>query len=121
MNDVKTTLQDLKNKMAHFVRERDWEQFHSPKNLSMSIMIEAAELMEKFQWISMQGSRKEIEKNREEIEHELIDIFSYILSFAHLYKIDLSAVFARKMAILEKRYSVEKVKGRYDVKKIVGK
>ena len=119
MKDKKTTVEELKNKMAQFVRERDWEQFHSPKNLSMSIMIEAAELMEKFQWVGLQDSRKEIEKDREEIEHELIDILSYILSFAHFYDIDMSAVFARKMAILQKRYPVEKVKGRYDVKKIV--
>ncbi len=121
MNDEKTTVSELKNKMAKFVHERDWDQFHSPKNLSMSIMIEAAELMEKFQWMSMQDSREEIEKDRVEIEHELVDILSYILSFAHHYKIDLSAAFARKIAIIEKRYPIEKVKGRFDVKRIVGR
>lgn len=119
MKDTQTTVEELKDTMAQFVRERDWEQFHSPKNLSISIMIEAAELMEKFQWMDLQDSRKEIEKDREEIEHELIDILSYILSFAHFHNIDLSAVFARKIAILQKRYPVEKVKGRYDVKKII--
>lgn len=117
MNDANTTVQKLKKEVSQFVREHDWDKYHSLKNLSMSIAIEAAELMEKFQWIDAQAS----ENDRLEIEHELVDILSYVLSFAHFYNVDLSAAIARKIAILEKRYPVEKVKGRYDIKKLAQK
>lgn len=113
MNDNTTTLQELKNRMAAFVKERDWEQFHSPKNLSMSIAIEAAELMEKFQFCDVQGSREEMENNRIEIEHELADIFAYLLSFANVNNIDLSKAFERKMQHNAQKYPAEHVKGSF--------
>ncbi len=113
MNDTNTTLQELKNSMAQFVQERDWEQFHSPKNISMSIAIEAAELMEKFQFCDLHASRAEVEKNRTEIEHELADVFAYLLSFANISNIDLSKAFERKMRLNEQKYPAEKVKGSF--------
>ena len=112
MNDDKTTMQELKNKMAQFVCERDWEQYHSPKNLSMAIAIEAAELMEKFQWLDVAESRKEIACNKKEIEEELADIFSGLLSFAYFYGIDLSNAFEHKMEKNEQKYPVKEVKGK---------
>lgn len=112
MNDENTTIQELKKKIAQFVRERDWEQYHSPKNLSMAIAIEAAELMEKFQWLDVDESRKEITFNRKEIQEELTDIFSCLLSFAYFYGIDLSDAFERKMESNVQKYPVKKVKGK---------
>jgi len=112
MNDVNTTIQELKNKMAQFVRERDWEQYHSPKNLSMAVAIEAAELMEKFQWLDVSDSRKKITCNKKEIEEELADILSCLLSFSYFYGIDLSDVFERKMESNAQKYPVNKVKGK---------
>lgn len=112
MNDEKRTIQELKEKLAQFVQERDWEQYHSPKNLSMSIAIEAAELMEKFQWLDVDESWKEVAQNKKEVEEELIDIFSYILSFAYFNKIDLSSVFLRKMAANAKKYPINEVKNK---------
>jgi len=112
MNDKNSTIQELKEKMAQFVEERDWEKYHSPKNLSMAIAIEAAELMEKFQWLDGDDSRKEISCNKKEIEEELADIFSCLLSFAYFYGIDLSDAFAHKMKSNAQKYPVKKVKGK---------
>ena len=74
MADHKTTIQDLKERMALFVRERDWEQFHTPKNLSMSIAIEAAELMEHFQWLTNEQSANLEPDALQDVSEELADI-----------------------------------------------
>ena len=112
MSDENTTIEKLKEKVAQFVSERNWERYHSPKNLSMTIAIEAAELMEKFQWIDEDESYKEIVCNKKEIEEELADVFSVVLSFAHFYKIDLSDAFMRKMMANAQKYPIEKVKNK---------
>ena len=85
MNNSGTTFQEIKNRIKQFIKERDWEQFHSPKNLSMSIAIEAAELMEHFQWLTIEQSKKLLKnkKKREEIEDELADIAIYIIDFCN--------------------------------------
>ncbi len=112
MSDENTTIQELKEKVAQFVHERNWKHFHSPKNLSMTIAIEAAELMEKFQWINEDESYKEIVHNKKEIEEELADVFSAILSFAYFYKIDLSDAFVRKMMANAQKYPIKEVKNK---------
>ena len=71
--DTITTLQELKEYMGNFVDERDWTRYHSPKNLSMSIAIEAAELMEKFQFISQEESHKIAQSHKQEVAYELVD------------------------------------------------
>jgi NTP pyrophosphatase (non-canonical NTP hydrolase) len=114
MSDKSTTIQELKLKKAEFVKDRDWEQYHSPKNLSMSIAIEAAELMEKFQWIDNQKSKEIVEKNKLEIEEEIADIFSYILGFCNLYDIDLSEAFKNKLEKNKIKYPINKSKGKSD-------
>ena len=114
MNDHTSTLNDLKKLMAQFVHEREWQKYHTPKNLSMSIAIEAAELMEIFQWVSEQDSQSVLERNREEISNELADIFSYIVSFCNLYNIDLACALENKLKINAKKYPIEKVKGSYE-------
>ncbi len=112
MNDQQTTLHDLKQRMATFVRERDWEQFHSPKNLSMSIAIEAAELMEHFQWLTIEQSEQLEPEALREIGEELADIVLYSLSLANHLQIDLAETVLAKMAKNERKYPKEQVRGK---------
>lgn len=108
------TLQEIKGLIKKFVRERDWEQYHSPKNLSMSIAIEAAELMEHFQWLTIEQSKNLLRNNkkREEIEDELADIAIFILDFCNSYKIDIEQSILRKLSKSAKKYPTKIVKGK---------
>ncbi len=106
-NDSNSTLQELKTQMAAFVKERDWNQFHTAKNLSMYIAVEAAELMEKFLWTTSQDSAKLLETNRQAIEEEVADVLSVLMSFANACNIDISKAFIDKMAKNAKKYPVE--------------
>lgn len=112
MDDNKTTLQDLKNRMAEFVRERDWEQFHTPKNLAMSIAIEAAELMEHFQWLTIEQSKNLGHDDLADIGEELADIIIYSLSLANTLGLDLSQTVLAKMEKNIRKYPSDKVKGK---------
>ena len=112
--DTTTTIQDLKVIAQKFRDTRDWQQFHSPKNLSMYTAIEAAELMEKFVWISTEASFAEIDKNRQEIEDEMADVFICLIHFCNAANIDMSSAFAQKLKEIEKKYPVEKFKGKSD-------
>tara|TARA_B100001059_G_C17771011_1_gene548432 strand:+ start:190 stop:537 length:348 start_codon:yes stop_codon:yes gene_type:complete len=108
MSDLKTIQQKLKN----FAKERDWEQFHSPKNLSMALSVEAAELMELLQW-SNSGGLEEINDpdTRAQVEKEIADIFNYILRIADVLDMDLEQVALQKISENELKYPVEKFKG----------
>jgi NTP pyrophosphatase (non-canonical NTP hydrolase) len=112
MSDAQVTLQDLKEKMAEFVRERDWEQFHTPKNISMSIAIEAAELMEHFQWLTVDQSQQLDAKALNDIGEELADIVIYSLSMANFLKLDLAETVLAKMAKNIRKYPAERVQGK---------
>ncbi len=114
MADSTTTLKELKAKMATFVKERDWEKFHSPKNLSMSISIEAAELMEKFQWCDSEASKDDLVKDFQEVKHEVADIFCYLLSFCSLYDIDISDAVTEKLKLVALKYPADQVHGSYE-------
>ena len=111
MPDKDTPIQKLKEKINQFISARDWEKFHSPKNLSMSIAIEAAELMEKFQWVEGIESKDLTRRLKQEIEEELADIAVYILNFCSLYGIDFSDAIERKLKINTKKYPVRKSRG----------
>lgn len=114
MNDKKTTINELKRRVKKFVRERDWEQFHSPKSLSMSIAIEAAELMEKFQWLDNRQSIRSINDKdiSKEVEKELADITIYIMDFCNAASIDLASAIQNKLNENTLKYPAEKVKGK---------
>lgn len=116
MNDVETRLQEIKDKVLAFADARDWQQFHSPKNLSMAISAEAAELMEHFLWQSADQSRSDVEdpQLRAKVEEELADIFIFAIQFANVTDIDLSAAIQSKMQRNAEKYPVEKAKGRSD-------
>lgn len=112
MSDQNTTLQQLKLKMAAFVRDREWEQFHTPKNLSMSIAIEAAELMEHFQWLTVEQSRNLDPSSLEDIGEELADIVIYALSLSNALGLDLSDTVLAKMEKNDRKYPSDKVRGK---------
>jgi NTP pyrophosphatase (non-canonical NTP hydrolase) len=112
--DATTTLADLKQRVLAFARERDWEQFHSPKNLSMALAAEAGELMEHFLWTEHVASRTRAHEpnRRREIEDEIADVVIYALEFANVAGIDLAAAIATKLAANAEKYPVEKSRGR---------
>ena len=112
MDDSQTTLQDLKDRMASFVHERDWEQFHTPKNLAMSIAIEAAELMEHFQWLTIEESKSLCSDHLSDIGEELADIIIYSLSLTNTLGLDLSQIVSDKMDKNIRKYPADKVKGK---------
>ena len=115
MNDQTTTVAELAKLIADFVDERDWNQFHSPKNISMSMAIEAAELMEHFQWISMDESREATEdvEQLNAIGEELADVMCYALALANQLGIDVSDTIDRKMRKNRIKYPVQDFQGRY--------
>lgn len=115
MNDQTTKISQLKTMVGKFVRERDWEKFHSPKNLAMSISIEAAELMEIFQWLDTKEASSLLKKpgKAEHIKEELADILIYLISFCNLYKIDMSEIVADKLRKNKARFPVKNVRGTF--------
>jgi NTP pyrophosphatase (non-canonical NTP hydrolase) len=113
MNDQETNLQEIKDKVLDFAKERDWEQFHSPKNLSMAIAAEAAELMEHFLWQSPEVSRLDMHaKNlRAKVEEELADVFIFAIEFANITGMDIAAIIEAKMAQNAEKYPRGKSQG----------
>lgn len=108
------SLEALRDRLRNFVAERDWEQFHSPKNLAMAMIVEAAELVEHFQWLTEAQSATLQQEKRVEVEHEIADTFIYLLRLADVLGIDLISAAQRKMDINARKYPVEKAKGRND-------
>jgi NTP pyrophosphatase (non-canonical NTP hydrolase) len=113
-SDSTTTVSQLKERVLAFARERDWEQFHAPKNLSMALAAEAAELMEHFLWATPEESRKVAEDpaRRAKIAEELADIVIYSLEFANITGLDLAGAVAAKMEANARKYPIEKARGR---------
>lgn len=110
-NDQKTTIESLKNAVDTFVKERDWQQFHSPKNLSMAIAIEAAELMEEFRFVTNEESVEVTKTNKEKIAQEIADVVIASLSFCNLYDIDLAKSIEKKLQLNAIKYPIQKAKG----------
>ena len=116
MSDSTTTVAQLRDIVRRFVDERDWKQFHSPKNLSMSLAIEVAELMEHFQWIDI-GESREIGEDAgklAEVREEMADVLCYLLAIANELEIDLSDAMRDKMVKNAVKYPAELSRGRYD-------
>lgn len=105
------SLQDLQNRVRAFVNERDWEQFHSPKNLAMAMIVEAAELVEIFQWETTEQSYLMDEKKRTQVSHELADTFVYLLSLADVLGVDLIQAANQKIDLNALKYPVDKARG----------
>ena len=112
--DNDTTLADLRQRVAEFVAARDWEQFHTPKNLSGAISTEAAELMEHFQWLTHEQAAvaMEDEVKRAAVADELADVLIYVLSLANALDVDVSAAVLDKLERNERRFPPEEWQGR---------
>jgi len=105
------SLADLNRRLLTFARERDWEQFHSPKNLSMALAGECGELLEHFQWLSeAQSACLEADKKMA-VGQELADILIYLVRLAERLDIDLIAAAEAKIALNEQRYPAQRVRG----------
>lgn len=105
------SLDNLNARLKAFAQARDWEQFHSPKNLTMALIAECAELVEHFQWLTEEQSRNLPEEKREEVALEMADILIYLIRTAERLDIDLLAAAEHKIAINESRYPADKVYG----------
>ena len=105
------SLEQLRERLSIFAQQRDWVQFHSPKNLSMALIAEAAELVEHFQWLTEDQSRQLDDLKKNEVSHELADILIYLIRTADQLDIDLLQAADEKITINEKRYPIEQVKG----------
>ncbi len=112
--DERTTVHDLKALVRQFVRQRDWEQFHTPKNLSMGIAVEAAELMEVFQWHDAEGSATLLRtaRVRRAVQEELADVMIYCLAFANRAEIDLVRAVRSKLSKNRRKYPARRFRGR---------
>jgi NTP pyrophosphatase (non-canonical NTP hydrolase) len=115
MTDDQTTLGELRDVVRQFVDERDWHRFHSPKNLSMALAIEVAELMEHFQWITTDASWQagRDERRREAICDEMADVLCYLLALANELDVDLSDALRDKMVKNARKYPAAEYRGRY--------
>ncbi len=104
-------LRALQQRLAAFAAARDWEQFHSPKNLAMALSVEAAEVVEEFQWLTDEQSNALDAERRERVRLELADVFIYLLRLADRVDVDLMRAVDDKMVQNERRYPAERVRG----------
>ncbi len=105
------SIQGLRSRVNQFVAERDWAQFHTPKNLAMAMIVEAAELVEQFQWDTPLESQQLGAEKREAVAHELADTFVYLLRIAEVLEIDLIEATNKKITLNAQKYPIEKAKG----------
>ena len=105
-------LEDLKQRIRRFAEERDWDQFHTPKNLAMALIVEAAEMVEHFQWLTGAESQALSAEKQAEVEAELADILIYLVRLADKLDIDLHSAALEKLQRNAEKYPAAKVRGR---------
>ena len=105
------SLDELKLRLREFARERDWEQFHSPKNLAMALIVEAGELVEHFQWLTETQSQTLDAGQREQVALELADVFIYLVRLADRLNVDLLDTAQRKIVLNAQKYPADQVRG----------
>ena len=106
-----TEMEKLRDQMREFARVRDWEQFHSPKNLAMALAVEAAELLENFQWLTEEQSRRLDAKAQAAVRAEIADVLLYLIRLGDQLGIDPVAAAQRKIVENARKYPVEKSRG----------
>jgi len=111
MNDPATDLAALAVRLRRFAAERDWEQFHSPKNLATALIVEAAELLEHFQWMEGEASGRLAPEVHEAVSLELADVLIYLVRLADRLGVDLMAAAGRKIELNEAKYPASRVRG----------
>jgi NTP pyrophosphatase (non-canonical NTP hydrolase) len=105
------SLAELNQRLLEFARQRDWEQFHSPKNLAMALAGESGELLEHFQWLTEEESQSLAAEKKQAVARELADILIYLIRLGERLDIDLVAAAWEKVALNESRYPVDRVRG----------
>jgi dCTP diphosphatase len=108
---AETDFDRIRKQVRQFVVERDWDQFHTPKNLSMALIVEAAEMVEHFQWMSEEQSCSLSPEKLAEVELELADIQIYLISLAEKLQLDLIAAVDKKLVLNARKYPAEQVRG----------
>ena len=113
MSNASTTLDSLTLAVRRFCEERDWDQFHGPKDLAIGLITEAAELLERFRFLSEDDCIRSFDdpERRERIESEMADVLFFLLRLADRFDVDLIAAFERKMAMNADRYPADKFRG----------
>lgn len=101
----------LRDIVRKFVEERDWDQFHTPKNLASALSVEAAELLEPFQWLQSGQAHELNEKTRMQIRHEMADVLTYLIRLADKMDVDLYEAVLEKMELNRRKYPAEQVRG----------
>jgi NTP pyrophosphatase (non-canonical NTP hydrolase) len=107
-------LDDLKARLRRFADERDWRQFHTPKNLTAALIVEAAELLEHFQWLTPEQSQQLPEDKRREVEEEMADVLLYLTRLADILGVDLIAAARAKIVRNAEKYPAHEVRGKAD-------
>ncbi len=106
-------IKDLTDKIVKFVNDRDWQQFHNPKDLAISLVLEASEVIEHFQWKSHAEIDKYVKSNKDNIGEELADVLYWVLLISHYLEIDLKFALENKIKKNVKKYPTEKAKGQH--------
>lgn len=104
-------LEVLRDKLRTFAADRDWDQFHSPKNLSMALAVEASELLEHFQWLTEAQSQNLSPEKREEVAQEMADVLLYLVRIADKLNINLVEAANKKLVLNAQKYPAEKSRG----------
>lgn len=107
MSDIK----DMQKRIVAFRDARDWKQFHNPKDMALSLLLEAAEVLEHFQWKNTEEMEKHLKDNKADVAEELADVLYWVLLMAHDFDVDVTKEFERKMTENEKKYPTAKAKG----------
>lgn len=106
------SLDTLRGRLRAFIAERDWDQFHNPKNLAMALVAEAGELVEHFQWLTPEQADRLPPEALAEVEHEIADVLIFLVELADRLQIDPLAAAERKLALNAQKYPVEKARGK---------
>jgi len=104
-------LDSLTERIAKFRDERDWKRFHNPKDMTLSLVLEATEVMEHFQWKTNEESSLYLERNKNSVAEELSDVLYWVLLLSHDLNIDIVKAFEEKMQKNEKKYPIHQAKG----------
>lgn len=110
---MRHTLVSLTKRIVDFRNAREWKQFHNPKDLSLSLVLEATEVMEHFQWKSKEEMEKYVVTNKEDISNELADVLYWVLLMSSDLNIDVAGSLNKKMKINEAKYPVSKARGKH--------
>ena len=114
MNDTETTIATLRSRLRTFNEERDWDRYHSPRNLAMALTVEANELLELYLWSTDEGPQPPVASRIPKVEEEAADVLICLLNFCHHAHVDLAAAVERKILKNAEKYPVSKVRGRME-------